>query len=144
MISIDTCRMMSLWPSHILIDQLVRGRLQSIHFLVLFLLGAVLAGVAELAYGGWIQIPILSLIWYWLYQEKSSSLKYLFASGLTFGLAYFVIGLWWLYISLHDVGGMNVALSCVAVFLLSAYMALYLGLASLTLSLLKPARTLGL
>ena len=127
-----------------MIDQLVRGRLQSIHFLVLFILGVILAGVAELPYGGWIQIPILSLIWYWLYQEKSSSLKYLFASGLTFGVGYFVIGLWWLYISLHDVGGMNAALSCVAVFLLSAYMALYFALASLTLSLLKPSRTLGL
>jgi apolipoprotein N-acyltransferase len=127
-----------------LIDQLVRGRPQSIHFLVLFILGAILAGVAELPYGGWIQIPILSLIWYWLYQEKSSSLKHLFASGLTFGVGYFVIGLWWLYISLHDVGGMNAALSCVAVFLLSAYMALYFALASLTLSLLKRSRTIGL
>ena len=127
-----------------MIDQLVQGRPQSIHFLVLFILGAILAGVAELPYGGWIQIPILSLIWYWLYQEKSSSLKHLFASGLTFGVGYFVIGLWWLYISLHDVGGMNAALSCVAVFLLSAYMALYFALASLTLSLLKRSRTLGL
>ena len=127
-----------------MIDQLVRGRPQSIHFLVLFILGAILAGVAELPYGGWIQIPILSLIWYWLYQEKSSSLKHLFASGLTFGVGYFVIGLWWLYISLHDVGGMNAALSCVAVFLLSAYMALYFALASLTLSLLKRSRTIGL
>lgn len=127
-----------------MIVQKVQGRRQSIHFLALFILGAVLAGVAELPYGGWIQIPILSTIWWWLTREDQNSVKYLFASGLTFGLGYFVIGLWWLYISLHDVGGMNAALSCMAVFLLSAYMALYFSLATLTLSLLKPSRILGL
>lgn len=127
-----------------MIDQKVQGRRQSIHFLALFILGAILAGAAELPYGGWIQIPILSAIWWWLNRENQNSAKYLFASGLTFGLGYFVIGLWWLYISLHDVGGMNAALSCMAVFLLSAYMALYFSLATLTLSLLKPSRILGL
>jgi apolipoprotein N-acyltransferase len=81
-----------------LIDQLARGRSQSMHFLVLFLLGAILAGVAEFPYGGWIQIPILSFIWYWLLKDNLTSAKHLFASGLTFGLGYFVLGLWWLYI----------------------------------------------
>jgi apolipoprotein N-acyltransferase len=47
-----------------------------------------------------------------------------------FGLAYFVVGLWWIFISLHDIGGMNAALSVAAVVLLSAYMALFFGLAS--------------
>jgi apolipoprotein N-acyltransferase len=127
-----------------LIDQLVQGRRLSIHFLVLLLLGALLAGVAELPYGGWIQIPLLSVLWYWLDTEKPNSLKRLFVSGLIMGLGYFVIGLWWLYISLHDVGGMNAALSCLAVFLLSAYMALYFSLAILPLSLIKSSRILGL
>jgi apolipoprotein N-acyltransferase len=53
-----------------------------------------------------------------------------FAGGFFFGLAYFVIGLWWIFISLHDIGGMNAALSVTAVVLLSAYMALFFGLAS--------------
>ena len=44
-----------------------------------------------------------------------------------FGLAYFVVGLWWIFISLHDIGGMNAALSVAAVVLLSAYMALFLA-----------------
>jgi apolipoprotein N-acyltransferase len=51
-------------------------------------------------------------------------------SGFLFGLAYFVVGLWWIFISLHDIGGMNAALSVAAVVLLSAYMALFFGLAS--------------
>jgi len=125
-------------------DQMVRDRWQSIHFLVLFILGAILAGVTELPYGGWIQIPILSVIWWWLTRENQNSVKHLFASGLTFGLGYFIIGLWWIYISLHDVGGMNAALSCMAVILLSAYMALYFGLAALPLTLFHKSRYMGL
>ena len=117
---------------------------QAIQYLILFALGAVLAGAAELPFGGWIQIPILSVIWWQLTVVNHTSKKQDFLSGLIFGLGYFVIGLWWLYISLHDVGGMNVALSCMAVFLLSAYMALYFSLATLTLSLLQKSRLTGL
>ena len=120
-----------------------RSRL-GIQYFILFVLGAVLAGAAELPYGGWIQIPILSVIWLQLTLVNDASKKHSFLSGLIFGLGYFVIGLWWLYISLHDVGGMNVALSCMAVFLLSAYMALYYSLATLTLSLLHKSRLTGL
>ena len=120
-----------------------RSRL-GIQYFILFVLGAVLAGAAELPYGGWIQIPILSVIWWRLTLVNQPSNKHSFLSGLIFGLGYFVIGLWWLYISLHDVGGMNVALSCMAVFLLSAYMALYYSLATLTPSLLHKSRLTGL
>ena len=127
-----------------MIDQLSRDRHQGIHFLALLILGAILAGAAELPYGGWIQIPILSIVWWWLKQEKFASIKKMFVSGLIFGLGYFVIGLWWIYISLHDVGGMNAALSCMAVFLLSAYMAIYFSLATLTISLLHQSRLTGL
>jgi apolipoprotein N-acyltransferase len=120
-----------------------RSRL-GIQYLILFVLGAVLAGAAELPFGGWIQVPILSVIWWQLTLVNDTSKKHGFLSGLIFGLGYFVFGLWWLYISLHDVGGMNVALSCMAVFLLSAYMALYFSLATLTLSLLHKSRLTGL
>ena len=84
------------------------------------------------------------MIWLQLTLVNAASKKHSFLSGLIFGLGYFVIGLWWLYISLHDVGGMNVALSCMAVFLLSAYMAIYFALATLTLSLLHKSRLTGL
>ena len=76
-------------------------------FAFLVVLGGLLAGAAELPYGGWVQIPILSLIWWQLYQQKSASLNRYLSLGFTFGTAYFVVALWWLYISLHDVGGMN-------------------------------------
>ena len=53
----------------------------------------------------------------------------LFNQGLIFGLGYFTIALWWIYISLHDVGGMSLVLSSFAVFALAVLMALYFGLA---------------
>lgn len=110
----------------------------------LFILGALLAIIAELPYGGWIQIPVLSLIWWRLDSLATPTLKKQFALGLSFGIGYFVMGLWWLYISLHDIGGMNAALACMGVFLLSAYVALYFALATLAISCFKKSRLSGL
>ena len=109
----------------------------------LLLLGAALAGAAELPYGGWIQIPILALVWWCLDTSKAISFKNSFLLGWIFGLGYFIIGLWWLYISLHDIGGMNSALSCVAVFLLSSYVALYFSAASLSIRLFRSSAFSG-
>ena len=111
---------------------------------VLFVLGAALAVIAELPYGGWIQIPVLSLVWWRLNPQTPNSVKKQFLLGLAFGIGYFVVGLWWLYISLHNVGGMNAALACMGVFLLSAYVALYFSLATLAIPLFKKNRLSGL
>ena len=112
--------------------------------LILFGLGALLALIAELPYGGWLQIPILSTVWWRLRLEVSQTLKRYFAYGLMFGLGYFLIGLWWLYISMHDVGGMNPILSSLAVFMLSLYMALYFSLASFSIRYFKQSLISGL
>ena len=116
----------------------------SINLLVLFFLGALLAAAAELPYGGWIQIPILSLIWWRMTQQTSSSIKNQFFAGMSFGIGYFVLGLWWIYISLHDVGGMHAVISCLAVFLLAAGMALFFSSASLSLCLARSRYLTGL
>ena len=102
-----------------------------IGLLVLFTLGGLLAVAVELPYGGWIQIPILSLVWWQIQKYQSTSFKNTFLLGLSFGLGYFVLGLWWIFISLHDVGGMNAILSCIAVFLLAGLMAIYFACATL-------------
>ena len=112
--------------------------------LVLFTLGALLAGAAELAYGGWIQIPILSLVWWQISKYQSATFKSTFLLGLSFGLGYFVLGLWWIFISLHDVGGMNVALSSIAVFLLAGLMAIYFACATLALHFVRGSFFFGL
>jgi len=91
----------------------VRNRIQ---LLAPFVLGAILAGAAELPFGGWIQIPILTLIWWQLHKLNHQSFKNYLIANLSFGLGYFVLGLWWIYISLHDIGGMYWLLSAAAVF----------------------------
>ena len=112
--------------------------------LILFTLGALLAGAAELTYGGWIQIPILSIVWWQLSLEQSRSLKHYFLLSLAFGIGYFVVGLWWLYISMHDVGGMNALLSCAAVFLLSSYLAIYIAGACASIRIFNNTKFMGL
>ena len=111
---------------------------------VLFGLGALLALIAELPYGGWLQIPILSIVWWRLRLEVLETAKQYCTYGLIFGLGYFLVGLWWLYISMHDVGGMNPILSSVAVLLLSLYMALYFSAAILAIRYFKHSHITGL
>ena len=119
-------------------------RSNTLVFFTLFALGVLIALAAELPFGGWVQIPLLSLVWWRLTTLETAPLKSYFLFGLVFGLGYFVVGLWWLYISLHDVGGMNPLLSCVAVFLLASYVALYFSIASFAIPLFKNNRFTGL
>ncbi len=119
----------------------IRNRIQ---LLALFMLGAILAGVAELPFGGWIQIPILTLIWWQLHKLNYQPFKHYFVAGMSFGLGYFVLGLWWIYISLHDIGGMHWMLSAAAVFLLAGGMALFFSLASLSIRIFKYSHISGL
>ena len=127
-----------------MVNQQFSKSISALPLLIIFVLGALLAIAAELPYGGWIQIPILTLVWWRLDVQKHVTLKKFFMHGFAFGLGYFVLGLWWLYISLHDVGGMNSLLSCIAVFLLSSYVALYFGAASLSIRVFKNTTLVGL
>jgi apolipoprotein N-acyltransferase len=49
--------------------------------------------------------------------------------GLAFGTAWFAAGTWWLYISMHQYGGLPAWLAVLAIALLSAFLALYLAAA---------------
>ena len=46
-------------------------------------------------------------------------------SGYAFGLGYFLAGVSWMYVSLHDFGGMPAVLAAIAIFALCAYFALF-------------------
>lgn len=100
-----------------------------IQFSVLLLFGLLLAGVSELPYSGYLQLIVLACVWRLIYQAENDSLSALFTKGFVFGLGYFVLALWWIYISLHDVGGISSRLSIFAVFALASLMALYFGMA---------------
>ncbi len=118
--------------------------IDALALITLFILGGLIALAAELPYGGWVQIPLLSIVWWRLSLLTGLSLKQYFFSSLAFGIGYFVVALWWLYISLHHIGGMNAVLSCIAVFLLSTYVALYFSIACLSIRLFKTSYVSGL
>ena len=113
-----------------MISQGALGVTRFTHWLYCIALGVGISIAGELPWGGWLQIPLLSLLWWQLSLIGTTQFLPHFAGGFLFGLAYFIVGLWWIFISLHDIGGMNAALSVAAVVLLSAYMALFFGFAS--------------
>lgn len=60
--------------------------------------------------------------------------------GWCFGLGWLVSGLWWLYISMHDFGGMPAPLAALAVLLLAAALSLYFSLAMALFAALRRGR----
>lgn len=59
-----------------------------------------------------------------------------FLTGWAYGFASFTAGLYWLYISIHDYGGLNVIVAATAVILLTLFMGLLPGLACALMRLL--------
>jgi apolipoprotein N-acyltransferase len=92
--------------------------------LLFFLLGSACSWLVELPYGGWLIIPGLGILIHLIFLNK-----HYFKYGWIFGLGYFCNALWWIFISLHDVGGMVAPLAIFAVFALSAYLAIFPALA---------------
>jgi apolipoprotein N-acyltransferase len=82
-------------------------------------------------------IPILSLIALIAYWRQCQTLKTAAQIGFTFGLGLFGTGIYWIYISLHDFGGMPALMAGMATFILCAFMAAFtatIGPAALWLS----------
>ena len=93
----------------------------------LFWLVALLAGVAQTFSFApfelwWLQIAALAVV-----AGLAADAGAARAAGLgwVFGVGWLVSGLWWLYISMHDFGGMPAWLAALAVFALAALLALY-------------------
>ncbi|MGB4810937.1 MAG: apolipoprotein N-acyltransferase [Methylophilaceae bacterium] len=94
--------------------------------LVLFLLGA----LAVFGFAPYYLFPvsIISLAGLFYFLEKSNTPKTAFWSGFQYGLGLFVFGIYWIYISLHDFGGMPWWFAGFATLCLCAFMALFIGL----------------
>lgn len=60
----------------------------------------------------------------------SAGMRQAFGRAWLFGLGHFGVGVYWLYISMHQYGGMPGWLAALAVLLLAAALALFLGLAA--------------
>ena len=60
--------------------------------------------------------------------------------GFSFGLSQFLAGISWVYVSMHDIGGMPMLLSLTATLLFAAYLAMYPMLAALCFRLCNGAQ----
>ena len=103
------------------------------HYLVAAILGAAnTLSFAPMPHGGWIELVIFTLFFAWL--TRTSGWKGAALTGWAFGFGNFVTGVWWLYVSMHDYGGMAAPLAAAAVVLFSMYIAIYPALAGVVWS----------
>ena len=95
----------------------------------------------DLPFGGWFFILGLALYIHFIFKEPKA---FLFA--WLFGLGYFCNALWWIYVSLHEVGQIAAPISVLAVVALSSYLALFPAIAFKLVHQLhsSAARVLGL
>ncbi|WP_345811682.1 apolipoprotein N-acyltransferase [Paraburkholderia sp. PREW-6R] len=107
-----------------------RGRtLPRWHYLVALMTGAAnTLSFAPTPHGGWLELAIFAFFFFWL--TRTTGWKSAALTGGAFGFGNYVTGVWWLYVSMHDYGGMAAPLAGAAVVLFSLYLAVYPALAA--------------
>jgi apolipoprotein N-acyltransferase len=96
-------------------------------FVAALLLGA--ATVLGFAPFGLFPLPILALALLFQLWRRAASPRAAAFLGFAWGLGFFLAGVSWVYVSLHDVGGMALPLAALATLLFCAYLALFPALA---------------
>jgi apolipoprotein N-acyltransferase len=96
------------------------------------LLAALLSGAATV--GGFAPfeispLPFITLYLLFLLWRGVQTASYAALIGFVWGLGFFLTGVSWVYVSLHDIGGMPLPLAATATLLFCAYLALYPALA---------------
>ena len=93
---------------------------------------AALAGAACVfgfaPYYAW-PVTILALAFPFLAWSRAASGRAAFMNGYAFGLGFFIAGVSWVYVALHDFGEMPAVLAVLATFLFCAFLALFPALA---------------
>jgi apolipoprotein N-acyltransferase len=99
------------------------------HYLVALVAGAAnTLSFAPTPHGGWLEVVIFAFFFAWL--TRTTGWKSAALTGGAFGFGNFVTGVWWLYVSMHDYGGMSPPLAAAALVLFSLYLAVYPALAA--------------
>ena len=99
------------------------------HYLVVLIAGAAnTLSFAPTPHGGWLEVAIFAFFFVWL--TRTTGWKSAALTGGAFGFGNFVTGVWWLYVSMHDYGGMAPPLAAAALVLFSLYLAVYPALAA--------------
>lgn len=93
------------------------------HIILPFLLGALaVVGFAPYYFYPATIASLISLFYLW---QKSSTAKQAALLGFMYGLGLFGVGIYWIYISLHDFGGMPWWMASFSTFVLCAFLALF-------------------
>jgi apolipoprotein N-acyltransferase len=74
-------------------------------------------------------VPIVALAALFAVWERTPTPRMAALDGFLFGLGYFLCGVSWVYVSMHDFGAMPAILAALATFLFCAYLALFPALA---------------
>lgn len=85
---------------------------------------------APTPHGGWLQLPVLAALF--CLSAHAGRRRAAFCVGLAFGIGNFTTGVWWLYVSMHQYGGMPAPLAALAVLLFAIYLGVYPGLSTST------------
>src|SRR5690606_14978059 len=83
------------------------------------------ATVAGFAPFGLFPLPLLTLAWLLRLGERAATPAAALRIGFAFGLGYFLAGVSWVYVSLHQFGAMPAPLAVAVTVLFCAYLALY-------------------
>jgi apolipoprotein N-acyltransferase len=91
------------------------------------ILAALLGAVSVLGFAPFYlyPIPIATIASLFLLWQRCTTPKQAARLGLVFGLGFFNAGIYWIYISLHDFGGMPFWMAAIATFALNAFLALF-------------------
>lgn len=84
-------------------------------------------------------IPVITLALLLRFWYKCATPRQAAALGFSFGLGLFSAGVSWVYVSLHDFGGMPIPIAVFALFLLCAYLASFLSITGWILAKLRAA-----
>ncbi len=95
----------------------------------LFALLAGMACVLGFAPFGQFWLPVLALAILFTLWQRADTPRLAAQRGFAFGLGLFCAGVSWIYVSLHDFGGMPMLLAAGATFTFSAFLALFTALA---------------
>lgn len=88
-------------------------------------------------------VPLVALAALFAVWARSGSPRQAWLSGFAFGLGYFLVGVSWVYVSLHDFGEMPLLLAAAATFCLCAYLAVFPALAGWAAVRWAPASMAG-
>ena len=100
-------------------------------FISQLLLAFAAGGVGVLAFAPFYYWPVALISMYFLFAlwHRAATIWRAAATGFAWGLGLFIFGVPWIYVSLHDFGGMPAILAAIATFLFCCYLSIFPALA---------------